>query len=486
MRRPPDLFDREAEWASLTAFATDERHGATLGVVSGRRRQGKSFLLDAACMAADGLFFGATEATEGESLGRISEAVTRFADPVAPFRFAQWGEAIDALLALGRERPVPVVLDEFPYLVRASPALPSIVQQALGPRRAERRESRTRLLLCGSALSVMGGLLSGQAPLRGRAGLELLVQPFDHRVAADFWEITDPALALRVNAVVGGTPAYRREFVRDDTPAGLEDFDAWVTRTVLNPASPLFREARYLLAEDPGIRDPTLYHAVLGAIAAGHTTRGGIASYLGRRAGDLAHPIDVLEDSGLLRRETDVFRRNRSYYRITEPLVDFYHAVMRPVWDQLERPGAAERVWRTSRARFTSAVLGPRFEELCRAWALTATWGTSDVLVSRVGSGVVTDPARRTSHEVDVAVVGVEPGETPPLLSLGEAKLGERMGLGHLDRLRRIRDLVAAGGRYDTRRTRLACYSGAGFTTELTDAARDGQVDLVGRPELYG
>jgi hypothetical protein len=32
------------------------------------------------------------------------------------------------------------------------------------------------LLLCGSALSFMGGLLSGTAPLRGRAGLEPVVR----------------------------------------------------------------------------------------------------------------------------------------------------------------------------------------------------------------------------------------------------------------------------------------------------------------------
>ena len=80
----------------------------------------------------------------------------------------------------------------------------------------------------------MGGLLSGPAPLRGRAGLELIVQPFGYREAARFWGISDPRLAVLVHSVVGGTPAYRRELVHD-TPAGLADFDAWVTRTVLNP-----------------------------------------------------------------------------------------------------------------------------------------------------------------------------------------------------------------------------------------------------------
>jgi hypothetical protein len=53
---------------------------------------------------------------------------------------------------------------------------------------------------------MLGRLLSGNAPLRGRAGLELIVRPLDHRLAAEFWGITDPALALKVNAIVGGTP----------------------------------------------------------------------------------------------------------------------------------------------------------------------------------------------------------------------------------------------------------------------------------------
>ena len=110
----------------------------------------------------------------------------------------------------------------------------------------------------------------------------------DESAIDEGWEITDPRLAVRVDAVVGGTPADRREFVRDDVPHGLDDFDSWVTRTVLDPARPLFREARYLLAEEPGTRDLSLYHSTLAAVAEGNTTRGGIANYIGRKAADLA------------------------------------------------------------------------------------------------------------------------------------------------------------------------------------------------------
>lgn len=98
-----------------------------------------------------------------------------------------------------------MVIDEFPYLAKANPELPSIIQEALRPLRDQRTGSRTRLLLCGSALPFMGRLLSGNAPLRGRAGLELVVRPLDHRLATEFWGITDPHLAMKVNAIVGGT-----------------------------------------------------------------------------------------------------------------------------------------------------------------------------------------------------------------------------------------------------------------------------------------
>jgi hypothetical protein len=129
-----------------------------------------------------------------------------------PPRPADWREVIDALLALGEDRPVTVAIDGFPYLVKANPELPSVIQAALGPRREERLRSRTRLLLCGSAMSFMGRLLSGTAPLRGRAGP-----------------------------------------------------DRWVAENVLSRFSPLFREARYLLAEEPDIRDNAVYHSVLSA-----------------------------------------------------------------------------------------------------------------------------------------------------------------------------------------------------------------------------
>ena len=278
--KPEHVFDREQEWAGLAAFAANAHPGAMLGVVSGRRRQGKSFLLEALTAATDGLYFPAVEATEAVILRSFTNMLVRQGIAV-PRPIRDWGDAIALLLSSQTGRPRAVVIDEFPFLVKASPSLPSIIQRELGPGGSGQRSS-VRLLLCGSAMSVMGQLLAGHAPLRGRASLELLVQPFGYRDAARFWDAEDPELAALLHAVVGGTPAYRREFVAFDAPENRADFDSWVLRTVLNRQSPLFREARYLLAEETEIRDPGLYHSVLGAIASGNHTNGGIANYVGR------------------------------------------------------------------------------------------------------------------------------------------------------------------------------------------------------------
>jgi hypothetical protein len=274
--------------------------------------------------------------------------------------------------------------------------------------------------------------------------------------------------------------------IRYDAPRKLDDFDDWVVRAILSPGSPMFLEARYLLAEEPDLRDGALYHSVLSAIAEGNSGRGGIAGYVGRKSNELSHPLTVLEDAGLIARETDAFRGNRTDFRIREPLLTFYHAIMRPFWPQLMRATATDRIWQRARQRFAGNVLGPHFERLCRDWVLHFAEDRFGGWPSQVTAGTVNDPANRTTHQVDVAAVGHSDDGKAPLLAIGEVKWGETMGIEHLERLRRIRDLINQNGKYDSSRTRLVCYSGAGFTRELLQVAGRGEAELVGLDDLYG
>jgi AAA+ ATPase superfamily predicted ATPase len=482
------MFDRDFEWGELARFAQHDALGPALGIVSGRRRQGKTYLLDALTRATGGFMFTATEATAAESLREFGAVLASFRSEPTPYRFENWDEALSQLFSrASRSGPVVGVIDEFPYLVRQAPELPSVIQRQFDP--APRRSAgQVRLLLCGSAMSLMGRLLSGGAPLRGRAALELVVPTFDFRLAARFWGISDPRTAVLTNAVVGGTPAYRREFAQGDAPAGPDDFDSWVVRTVLNPARPLFREARYLLAEEPGLRDTAVYNSVLAAIAEGNTTRGGIASYLARPATDLAHPLGVLEDAGLIWRRADLFRANRSTYQIAEPVIAFYHAVMRPVWGDLERPGRADAVWRRMRQTFASNVVGPHFERLCREWARWyASVETFGGHQANVGNGAISDRSGRALLAADVVVLGQDGAGSPGVLALGEAKWNTTMTPGHLERLARLRELLTNQPNSKvTAKTRLVLFSGAGFSRELRDVAATAPgVVLVDLDRLY-
>lgn len=478
MRRPSEIFDREWEWDVLTRFAADPSPRMTFGIVSGRRRQGKSTLLRALCEVTSGIYVQAIEATRPEALAHLGRRLADALGSPLPLDIRTPEQAVRALVGVGDRL---VVLDELPYLLRAMPELPSLLQEAI-----DSCKGRTRLLVCGSAISVMGDLLTGRAPLRGRAGLDLVVQPFDYRTAARFWGLeSQPRLAFLVHAILGGTPAYRREFTRSDVPSSLEDFDDWVARAVLDPSSPLLREGRYLLAEEPDMKDSALYHSTLSALASGHTTRSAIAGALGRASSDLGHPLNVLQSVRLIERHQDLFRPRRPTYRIVEPILGFHHAIIRHAFGELERPGAAPRVWERLRPTFEAQILGPHLEEIAREWTahvapVTAIGGEP----KEVGRGVVYDARDRSRHELDVVARGHRDGRETILL-IGEVKWGRRLDQGDLRRLRKIRDLLIDRGLADAD-CRLGLFGSGPTSPELRDLAEAGEVLLVDLDRLYG
>jgi hypothetical protein len=479
MQKPDHVFERDAEWVDLTAFASRAGAGATLGIVTGRPRQGKSYLLQALTAELDGLYFAASRETEALALRAFTDAVIAFTGGAARGPFRDWADAVSHVFGLMRDRPVPIVLDDFPYLMRTTSSLPSILQRELAPG-GSGRASTARLLLCGSAPPAA----AGRGPLRGLASLDLVVRPFGYRDAARFWNIGDPRLAAMTHAIVGGTPAYGRGFTDGDGPTSLADFDAWVVRTVLNPRGALFREARHLLAEETAARNPAVYHSVLAAVAEGHGTPAGIAEHVGRRSSEIAHPLSVLESSALLSREPDALRAGRPTYRITEPLVLFYEAVMRRHWARLELGRGAE-LWPALRPTFEGRVMGAQFAELCRDFARERGDAVFGETPRTVGRAVVSDGQNRERIQVDVVVMGRwGPNERARILSLGEARWDQVMDEADLARLSRARELLEARG-FDVEDCVLACYGAAGFAAPLRERAANERVELIDLERLY-
>ena len=479
--KPAILFDRDREWEELETFV--QQPAPAIGLVYGRRRQGKSYLLRALATAHGGLYHQALEEEREPALARIGSLIAADAGVRGTITYPDWAAAFGELVRrAGLDRVI--VLDEFPYLTAKSPELPSVIQDAFDAARSGAGPS-FRLILCGSALSVMTGLLSGQKPLRGRVSLQALMTPFDFRQAAQYWGITDPETAFLVNAVLGGTPGYR-PLLPGAAPQTPAEFETWLTEGMLKPSSALFREADYLLTEDPAITDRALYQSVLAAIAEGHTTRTGISGVLAREDTALHHPLKVLESAAFIRRDEDLWRANRPVVRLADPYLRFHFAVVRRDLARFE-DRRTDEAWADARATFDSGVLGPHFEQMARTW--TRQFASDTTLgghPSVIGSTQLNDASARSQVELDVVAVEGNPNaKRPKALAIGEAKGGSAVRtMGDLKKLENGRALL--GGRCDVEGTRLLIFSRSGFAPDLVaEAAGRADLELVDLARLY-
>jgi len=483
--KPDRLFARDAEWRELGEFAGSAMPGASLGLVYGRRRQGKTLMLELLVREAGGFLFAATQQSEAQSLADLGAVYAAYRGLRQPVRFADWRAALDELLRIGEDASVPVVIDEFPYLVGATPALPSYLQQALSPLSFAKERTRTRLILCGSALTTMAHLLGSGAPLRGRASMELVVRPFRFRQAAAFWGMdSDPELAFRLHALVGGTPAYK-EMCGGTGPAGVADFDGWVLRRLLNPASAMFREGNLLLREEPSISDPTSYAATLTAVSAGHHRRSEIAAALGRPSSALGHLLSGLQDIGLLEQVDDALRDKRSVFQIAEPVVRLHRLLIQRYEPELV-VGLADRVWAENADTVAAKIYGPHFEELARQWCVEHA--APESLGGRASWVRPTEiPCRehRRGHELDLVVTESPAFGAERVTAIGEAKgTLTPVGVPQMERLEHLRGLLPSArvGALP----KLLIFARSGFTGDLQRVAdKRGDVELIDLNRMY-
>jgi hypothetical protein len=475
--------------------------GLRIAVVYGRRRQGKSYLLRRLVDAAGGLYHLATEQAELVSLRRFGDSLASWARlPAGSFGFEDWERALRTSAQVLTARPgsaataagpALLVLDEFPYLTQETAGLPSIVQSlydSLGP--GAGRAVPMRLVLCGSAISVMGDLLSGTKALRGRAALELRIRPFSYRDTREYWGIDNPAAAFAHHALIGGTPGYRELVLNPHVPEDPSQLGAWLARNVLRPSMPLFDEARRVVHEDPRIRDAAAYSSVLAAVAAGESSPTKIGGLLGRPASSLEHQLSMLASAGFIERRHDLLLDRRPVITIADPMVRFHQLVIEPYLADLEA-GRADQIWAEVTHTVESKIYDPHFEALAAEWVARHAGIEAGLMVGPVGQTVIACREHKTGHEIDVLALarGSRPRTTgTPIAFIGEAKHRERRpGLAELRRLQHLRELLTAAG-HDATDAVLGLISATGFTQDLADeaAGRRGKILLVPLEVLYG
>jgi len=469
----------------LQAFIDSAAPRNTLGLLYGRRRIGKSTLLVSLVQAHQGFYWEATRGEPAVQLARLGEALGAHLG-VGRLSLESWEEALKRLLGLGASGPLPVVLDEFGYVLEADPTVDSVLASLLGPGGRQANPGQARLILCGSAIAMMAALTEGEAALRGRTGVEIVMQPNDYREASrSLGSGTARGLATRVYAVIGGVIGYATDMVDHDLPSSLADFDRWVVERVLSSAATLHHEATTLLAEDPTLAASrtAMHHSILGAIANGSVTAGTISRQLKRPISNLDPVLKRLVSAGFVVRHDDPIRAQRPTYTLADPFLQFHYAILEP-HGALLRERDPREVWEHRlRPTFDARVRGPVFEEQARAWVRRfADPATLGGFPDHAGpSSAIVDG---TERQLDVLVAsggeGVPPSERK-VQAIGEAKAGETVGTGHLRRLEKARDSL--GPRAANARLLLLAPA---FHPDLVAAARArADVELVDLDRLY-
>ncbi len=428
VRKPDDVFDRDLEWRTLATLWTKPR--ADLVFAVGRRRVGKSFMLSRFAREVRGVYYQATRRTEAEQLGGLSRIIgDHFDDPALQqgVAFPSWEDLFGYVTRRADGEPFLLVLDEFPYLAAAAPALPSIIQTLWDH---QWPGTRIKLVLSGSYITAMNRLEQVDQPLYGRRTGKLVFKPFSFQDAARFM----PGYGVRDQLVAYGTFGHLPGHL------ALLDPDKYLAKNVaealLSPTGRLVDEAQHMLDAFTG--EAHVHYSIIEAIASGEHTWSGITKRVGRSGGSLLRPLQWLEEMQVIGRvvpatEKTPQKSRRVLYRVVDPYVAFWHRTVA----RLVNAGSLglvppEDLWEEVVAPDLDDYMGSVFEEVCRDFVRH----TDRLPFRPLRVGEWWDAT--SQNQVDVVVLGAR-GE----LLVGECKWG-RVTTAHLATLRARAQIVAA------------------------------------------
>lgn len=342
--------EKETERLSL-ALARKENQ---LIVVYGRRRCGKSTLLRKV-LPGDSVYYAADMRESPLQISSLSDQISNLIPGFGKVIYPDW-ESL--LLSLNRslDKRVTLCIDEFPYIVKNNPELPSVIQrlwdgESLG---------NLNLVLCGSSQQMMQGIaLNSNSALYGRCSEIILINPLNVHHLSIFLKI--PAVeAINEYSIWGGIPRYWE--IRK-TSASLVDA---VKYHVLDRHGVLHEEPERLFADE--MRTSVQAYSILSLIAGGCHRLSEIAGRLGKPATQLSRILGFLTGLRFIRREVpfgeNVKSTKRSLYKIEDPFMDFYFTFILRNKSMLEY-GLVDEVWAEIEKKFDQYV-SLHWEVLCR------------------------------------------------------------------------------------------------------------------------
>lgn len=438
-------------------------------VIYGRRRVGKTALINEFCKDKPTIFFSALNTTGKENLEALSRSIMSFERPDSESvpEFSSYDAALNELTSLSKEKRIVFVIDEYPYLAKAKPAISAMLQHIIDHRWAE---SRMFLILCGSSMSFMENQVLGkESPLYGRRTGQFKIEPLDYKETAVFHPDLSAEDHSLVYGITGGVPHYINKLdIRGSVDEALLD-------NFFDRSSYLYEEPGNLLKQE--LREPAIYNAIIKAIAEGASRMNEIKMKVGEENSLISKYLKTLIDLGIVRKETPVTEKpgKKTIYLLADNFFRFWYRFV-PVNMSAIDSGRIVKIYPHAVKQYLPDYMGLIFEKMCQDYLLCYS-DNLPIELNEIGQWWGADPGKRKQVQIDIVGTPVEGKE----YIIGSCKYrNEKIGVDELERMRHYAVVFGKGDHYH-----YYIFSKGGFTEGLLQAQERGEVRLIALEDLY-
>jgi AAA+ ATPase superfamily predicted ATPase len=334
-----------------------KKNNAQFIIIYGRRRVGKTELIKQFIKNKKGIYFLGRLESKKDQLERISEHLSDFfSDSVINTSPLNSWEAVFEYITNKNEKFI-FAIDEFPYVVKTSPEILSIIQEYWDEKL---KKSKIFFILCGSSLSMMEKyIFDYSTPIYGRRTFDIKVPPLSFNNITEFFPKNNIEENIKIYSILGGTPAYQLEYEKniDDT-----------IKKIISKQSFLLREPEFILREE--VNEPRLFISILHAISIGKTSVGEITNQTGLDRGIVGKYISVLIDLDLIIREvpvTESWKSRKGNYYIKDNFFNFWFRFIYPNLHHIElNPVVVENIIKKE----LDSYIGRIFEDICKQFLI--------------------------------------------------------------------------------------------------------------------
>lgn len=439
-------------------------------VIYGRRRVGKTTIINEFCKGKPTVFFSALlEGTAKDNLKTLSRAIYAYREPdaVNAPEYDSFDSALDEITHLAQKERIVFVIDEYPYLAKAYPSISSRLQHLIDH---IWKESRLYLILCGSSMSFMENQVLGyQSPLYGRRTGQFKIEPLTYKETALFNSELDNVTNSFVYGVTGGIPHYINKLNVQG------DFDEALLENFFDRSAYLFEEPANLLKQE--LREPAVYNSVITAIAEGASHMNEISTKSGIESGPCSKYLSVLINLGIIKKETPMTEKpgKKTIYSIADPFFRFWYRFvpnnMSPI-----ASGRIEKVYDKAVRAHLNDYMGLIFEKMCRDYLIYYA-DEPDFQLVDIGQWWGTDSLEKKQVQIDL--VGSTDHKNEYLI--GSCKFrNEAIGVDELELLKKYASVFGKGKVYH-----YYIFSKGGFTEGLKALGDKGEVKLITLEDMY-